>query len=215
MHVLLALIWLAAPLAPINPIQQDTLPAVSLHVSAGVAVDNGILSTGPLIGVKYEWRVVHPLVLRGGFDFRVGQAETRIWPNGSLEPSAVITGPFQSMAIDLDIFYYRGTNKLMGYIGVGAICSFERYSANDASAASLRHDFGIDQVGMSQQFGYSLLLGLRFKKSYSFEIGISELRPDVTYAGHRSSASYVTGVSETRLGSFRVSLGHIWTIRGT
>lgn len=215
MHLLLALIWFAAPLAPINPTEQDTLPAITLHVCAGVAAGNGIVSTGPQFGVKYEWRVVHPIVVRGGVDFRLGDAETRIFPNGSLEPSTVINGPFQSMAFGLDVFYYRGTNRLMGYLGIGAIYGFERYRAGDASAASLRQDFGIDQVGMSQQFGYTILLGLRFKRSYSFEIGISELRPDVTYSGHLSNSSYITGANETRLGSFKISLGHIWTIRGT
>ena len=66
-----------------------------------------------------------------------------------------------------------------------------------------------------KQFGYRFFLGLRFNRVYSLEIGVSELRPEVTFSGRQASSELFSGSNETRLGSFSISLGRIWVIRGT
>lgn len=213
MHLLLALYWLAVPLAPLNPIEQDTLPISAVSTSLGFAAGNGIVTPGPELSVSYELLLIHPVVARAGLDMRMGNASTRIWPDGEDGLPAMVHGPFQSMALGVDVFYYRGTDKLTGYLGMGALYSFQHYRPDNSSATTLLANYGIDDVTMKQRFGYRLFLGLRFRRVYSFEIGVSELRPDASFSGHQTSSQYFSGANRTRLGSVKISIGRIWTIR--
>ena len=70
MTALIFTAWLALPIAPLNPVAEDTLTATNIHISAGVTTPNGVLSTGPEISVKYEMLAVHPMVVRGSIDFK-------------------------------------------------------------------------------------------------------------------------------------------------
>ena len=212
MHVLLMLTWLAAPLAPLNPIEQDTFPPAALHAAIGGAIGNGIVSAGPIIAIQYEQLAIHPIVVRGGVELRAGSAKMRIWPDGDTGSSAVIDGNCESMALGVDCFCYRGTRRLTAYIGIGLLYSFSHFNANSSSIAPARAEWGIDDLSVQQQFGYRLLLGLRFRKNYSFEIEVTELRPDVQFSGRLSPTRYFTGSNQTRLSTFSLSLGRSWTL---
>jgi hypothetical protein len=212
MHLLLALYWLAAPLAPLNPVEQDTLPAAAVHANFGVAVGNGVISTGPTFSIQYEQLAVHPIIVRGGVELRTGSAAMRIWPEGDTGTPSLIRGSCRSMALGIDVFYYRGTNRLTAYLGVGVLYSFSHFSPDFASISPLRAKYGIDEVSVQRQFGYRLLLGLRFRKVYSFEIEVTELRPEVRFSGRLSPTQYFSGSNETRLGTFGFSLGRSWSL---
>ena len=194
--------WLCLPLAPLNPLEQDTLASMNLHVTAGVASPNGVVSAGPAASVKYEMLVVHPFVLRGGVDFRYGKTVSPLFPRGRL-----FSGTFS-----LEGFYYRGTDHLLGYIGLGAIYALHSFSSDPTTADSLRAFESVSSVGIRPRLGYRLTLGLRFKKSYSLEVAITELRPD--FVKHGSYAGGVTSThrEETRTGGFRVTVGYLFQL---
>jgi hypothetical protein len=212
MTELLMTCWLCLPLAPLNPLEQDTLPVLNLHFSAGIGTPNSVISVGPEFSLKCELLVVHPFVVRGGVDYSYSKVKTTLFPNGDL--SGITThGDLQSAAVGIDAIYYHGTNLLMGYIGLGAIYGFYHYRADHGSSAGMVQRFGIDHVGMAKQPGYRVILGLRYRKLYSLEIVITEIRPKFNFTRDVGSASYATSAEETRLSNFRLTFGYLWTIR--
>ena len=54
--------WFCLPLAPLNPIQQDTLDVMAVQVFGGLHTGNEIVETGPSLGAKFEVLPIHPLV---------------------------------------------------------------------------------------------------------------------------------------------------------
>jgi hypothetical protein len=213
MIALVALYLSAAPLAPLNPLEQDTLPAECFHVSAGVAAGNGVFSTGPEMSAMFEIRPIHPMLVRWELIGRVGSAGIRIWPSGTGISPFVANGSFQSATLGVTALYYRGTTKMTAYIGMGAVYTMAHFAAGSASRSSLSRDYGVNSVSLNPTFGYQLLLGLRYRKSYTLEIGVIELRPDAEYRGSLVNSGYFTGSDQTRLGGFHISIGRIWTIR--
>ena len=111
MYSLLSAIWLCLPAAPLNPIEQDTLPDFSVHFSVGAIGPNGVLTAGQEFSVHYEVLAVHPILVRGGIDYSYGEITSLRYPAGNLH-----TG-----LLTLELLYYRGTNGLIGYFGGGVV----------------------------------------------------------------------------------------------
>ncbi len=195
--------WMCLPIAPLNPIEQDTLPAMALQVSAGVTSPNHIVSTGPELSLKYELLATHPLVLRTSLDYQFGSTRTTLWPGGTLHQAS----------IELTAFYYRGTDKLTGYIGAGPVFRFGYYNLSSTAKDSLWAEDQIDEVSLKQALGYRIFLGMRFSKVYVLEVGVSEVESDIVY--HRRPASNVEATygESTKLSAFRITFGYLWTLK--
>lgn len=189
----------AAPLAPLNPIEQDTLPGQTLHFSAGFTSPNGIVSAGAEVSAKYEMMVLHPWVIRGGLDLKYAQTVSNLYPRGDL----------LSTTASLDALYYRGTDHLMGYIGLGAVYTMNHFSSSPATADSLFLFESVTDVDISRQWGYRVTLGMRFHSRYSLEIAVTELRPDFIKHGIRPGGTISRAFQNTRTGSFRITLGYV------
>ena len=135
--------WLCLPLAPLNPVEEDTLASSSLHFTVGVAKPNGIVTAGPLVSAKYEMLVLHPFVVRGTIDFKYGRVTSHLYPNGHL----------YSTLLGLDAIYYRGTKYLTGYLGLGPVLSFQSFKWFDQTADSLfatERIIAIDNIKIDQ-----------------------------------------------------------------
>ena len=189
----------AAPLAPLNPLHQDTLPGQSLHVTAGFTSPNGIVSAGGELSAKYEFMVLHPWVMRGGLDLKYAQTVSNLYPKGDL----------LSTTASIDALYYRGTWRLLAYIGLGAVYTMNHFSSSPATADSLLLYESVTDVDISRQWGYRVTLGMRFHSRYSLEIAVTELRPDFIKHAFRSSGAMSRSFQGTRTGSFRISLGYV------
>jgi hypothetical protein len=202
MNALLLATWLSLPLAPLNPVEEDTLSAMSLHFTAGLANPNGIVTAGPVLSANYEMLVIHPFMVRGTVDFKYGRMKSNLFPQGHLWTTTLGT----------DAIYYRGTNYLTGYIGFGFVYSFHHFVPFDATADSLYLNEGVTDVDVQQKWGYRLVLGLRYHKSYSLEVGIVELQPDFKKTGILSNSGESRSYQTTRAGSFRITLGYLFEI---
>ena len=202
MNALMMAAWLALPIAPLNPVEQDTLASMNLHIAASVTVPNGIVSAGPELSARYEMLVIHPFVVRGGVDLKYCQVTSSLFPRGNL----------LSLPLSADAIYYRGTDHLTGYLGFGAIYAINSFSPSQATIDSLMQASSFSDVDLRNEWGYRLTLGLRYKRCYSLEISISEIYPEFVLrssSGLESTRSMMT----TRVGGIRLSIGYVIPIR--
>ncbi len=201
MHFLVLTSWLCLPLFPLNPVAQDTLPPFSAHVSAGIGSPNRLTGPTAELTAKYEVLLFHPLVARTAIDYRIGKVTSKLYPKGIL----------QGATLSLEFFAYRGTRRLTGYLGLGVVYAYHSYSLSKAAADSLRTNHLISDIDVIPTFGYRLTLGLRFHRSVSLEIGITEVSPKLKYIQWLSPSSYATSYEKVRLSEARVTLGYLWS----
>ena len=202
LNTLLMTSWLCLPIAPLNPVEEDTLASISLHFTAGLSNPNGIVTAGPMVSAKYEMLAIHPFMVRGTMDLMYGRVTSNLFPKGHL----------WSMMFGADAIYYRGTNHLTGYIGLGIVYAVHHFDPFDGTADSLLAYERITRVDLKQRFGYRLTLGLRYHKSYSLEIGVVELKPDFKKTGMDGHGRETRSYETTRTGSFRITLGYVFEI---
>jgi hypothetical protein len=203
MNALLMAAWLTLPLAPLNPIEEDTLASMNAHFSVAATIPNGIVSAGPELSAKCELLVVHPFMVRGGIDFKYCHTVSELFPKGTL----------LSLPLSLDAIYYRGTNHLTGYIGFGAIYAINSFSPKSSTIDSLMQYRSVTDVDMRHEFGYRLTLGLRYHKAYSLEISISEIYPEFILRGIGPNGESTRSLLTTRVGGFRLSFGYLFAIK--
>lgn len=213
MTTLLLLGWLSLPLAPLNPIEQDTIAAMNLHLSAGITSPNGIVSASPEMSIKYEFRPAHPFIVRTEADFRLGSVGTRFWPAGNERQAMYLEGSYRSALLGLDILYYRGTDRLTAYLGAGLVQSFNEFDADQESRDLLKSRYGIDQIDMSQRVGYRFTLGLRFHRTYAFEVAITQMEPNFVFGRDFGDGSYSKETVPTQFSSFRFTFGYLWELK--
>ena len=203
--------WLCLPLAPINPVRQDTLDIMAVQIFGGAHTGNETVHTGPTVGLKYEVLPVHPLVLRSGLEYRFGQVRGLNLPAGDLH----------ELYASADVIYYRGTNRLTGYLGVGLLIGFASFSPLESVRDSLLDlDWGLDpndpitqfDVDTETEWGYRLTLGLRFRETVSFEINITEIRPQFIYRVSTRDLNRTEIREEFRNNSFNVTFGYVISI---
>jgi len=201
MHALVLTTLLALPLYPINPIKQDTLDLMNVHFSVGLTAPNGLVKTGVEFSTKYEFLVVHPLVLRVAVDYRFSQVNHVRYPPG------LVFGPLLS----LEALYYRGTNRLTGFVGGGAVLAlYDHHTSRSASdSLVLAENGGITDVGLKKTYGYRLTFGLRFHRTYSLEVSITDVRPSFVYSSDLGNGSYSRRYDSARFNDFRVSFGYL------
>ena len=195
--------WLALPIAPLNPIKQDTLDILALHFTAGAHAANSTTQTGPDLSAKLEMLTVHPIVVRGFADYRFGQIKNKSFPNADLHQGT----------IGAEAVYYRGTNRLTGYLGFGVLYGFGELDPTERVADSLLRTQQIDDIDYGADFGYRITLGLRFQEKYSLEIAVTELRPDIVFHRQFTPDNVTSEFSEEfRNSTFKVTIGYVLTI---
>ena len=204
MLTLLTAAWLAAmPIAPLNPIEEDTLPAVNLHFTLGVTTPNHVVHMGPELSAKWEILATHPLVIRAAFDYQYNSVKLKEFPDSHLHQGT----------LSLCALYYRGTNRLTGYIGAGPILRFGHFSFADAVTDSLATNHAIVNVDLKTAAGYRIVLGLRYHQVYSLEVGVTEIRSHIQYSRRINDVSYSTFGKPSKLTAFRVTVGYLFTLK--
>jgi hypothetical protein len=199
MYALVLTTLLSLPMYPINPVKQDTLNMMNMHFSIGITAPNGLVKTGVEFSAKYEFLIVHPLVLRVAADYRISRMKHVRYPEGT------VYGPLLS----LEALYYRGTNRLTGFIGGGAVLALYAHSPSQAVADSLELHHDITDTGFKRVNGYRLTFGLRFHRTYSLEVSITDVRPSFVYSTDLGDGSYSRRYEKARFNDFRVSFGYL------
>ncbi|MEW5993051.1 MAG: hypothetical protein AB1744_01470 [Candidatus Zixiibacteriota bacterium] len=204
MHLLLVAAMVSLPAFPLNPVAQDTINPINAHFTLGFSGPNNLASSGAEISAKYEMRMIHPLVLRAAFDYRFGKVVSKIFPAGEIH-----TGTFS-----IDALYYRGTNRLTGYLGIGGVFSLFGYHLTPGAADSLQKTQNVQNVRIKPMYGLRLTMGLRFNRNVSIEVGVTETRPKLQYFSRLGPNRYSVTTHKIRLSDVRLTVGYLWTIRG-
>ena len=195
--------FMSLPVYPLNPTVQDTLEVMNLHITAGIDGPNGVISLGPDFSVKYEMLLFHPFVFRPTVDIQYGAVNTATFPDGKLT----------TLTLAAEMLAYRGTDQLTGYLGTGLTYSSFNFSPSDEAADSLYENRGVTKVNVNSTLGYRLTLGLRYKKSYSVEFGITEVRPLFVYQSEFSSNQYAQYSKKSRMSNVRFTIGYLFPLR--
>jgi hypothetical protein len=190
---------LYAPLAPLNPVEQDTIPSLAVHFDAGMSSPNGVVSAGPEAAAMLEMLLFHPIMVRGGLGGKYGQIRSHLYPNGNL----------YTLQVAADLIYYRGTDRLTGFIGVGGFYTANHFDPLPRTADSLYRTEGMTGVNIEPKFGYRITLGLRIHRIYSLEMTIDDLRPNFRKTGSTADGVNFRAYQATHTGSFRLAVGYI------
>ncbi|MEA1979385.1 MAG: hypothetical protein U9N54_00225 [candidate division Zixibacteria bacterium] len=190
---------LSLPIYPLNPSVQDTLNPTNIHVTVGLNGPNSLLTAGPEFTLKYEWMVSHPIVVRASLDYKYSTINSNFFPQGKMH----------SFVTSLETFTYRGTDKMTGYLGIGIVYSMNNFHPSQNSSDSLLNNHNISKVEIKNKLGYRLILGMRIKRSYSVEIGITEIKTDFIYTTVLDNSSYFETLQKARISDFRFTLGYL------
>ena len=189
---------------PLNPVEQDTLNSVNIHFTAGLNGPNKLMSPGVQISTKYEALIKHPWVLRAGVDYSYAGMNNRNYPDGSVH----------ALMLGVEGLYYRGTDKLTGYLGLGVVLYKGFVSPDNAAADSLESFHNIVDLSMKPQIGLRATLGLRFNRLFSLEIGLTEVRPTWVVTERQSDLQYSESYEEVKFHDVRLMLGWLLPLRG-
>ncbi|MBU8933380.1 MAG: hypothetical protein KOO62_05170 [candidate division Zixibacteria bacterium] len=204
MLALIVASWLAAaPVYPLNPAEQDTVNAMNLHLTLGASTGNRLVSPGPNFTVRYEWLFHHPFVLQLGVDYCYGEMKSNLYPRGY----------FHGVSYSVEAFYYRGTSKLIGCAGFGLILSRSYVGLLPSVADSLRRTENIVDVDMAAKIGYRLTFGLRWKRVYTLELGITEVRPSQVSTARYSATRFSVEKEKIRMNDFRLTIGYLLPLK--
>lgn len=203
MHPLALASWLLLPIAPINPVVHDTLSPITIQASIGIWGPSNLLSAGPELAVRSEFLLSHPLSFRAGVELRQYQAEDFASPRGDVA-SATVVG---------ELAVYRGTHKLMGFLGVGAGYTFFSFEPDARTRDSLSRNESIDDIALEHAVLFRAFLGLRFRQRYAVEIKFSDTRGRFTTARSASGTMlFETEDKGTAAGAVSLTVGYVFDL---
>lgn len=187
---------------PLNPVEQDTVASSNIHFTAGVNGPNGILGSGFDGSLKFEMLMTHPYIVRAAAELRKSTIINMSYPRGYI----------LATTFALEGLYYRGTNRLSGFIGLGLVYVVSSVKQNEADKLRLFLAEGVNDVQIKDTFGYRLILGARFRRSFSLEIVITELKSDFIYITRISQSSFIEETIRTRLSNIKLTFGYLFSL---
>ena len=110
---ILLTIFALSPIVSKNPVEQDTLGTLNLHIAVGLRPANEIMNAGPELGVKLEYLLFHPVVFRTAVEYNLSKIDSREYP----------VSDRSAIDISAGAFIYRGRKQLTAYIGAGVVYS--------------------------------------------------------------------------------------------
>jgi hypothetical protein len=195
-------VMLLAPIVSKNPIIQDTVRDVNLHFTFGVRPGNYIQEYGPEIGLKFEYLLVHPVIIRSSVDFNSAYVNNDRYPNGRRN----------SIDLAIETLIYGGRKRLSSFLGIGLVYSLNSFNYENGSGYGLEEfiisDKIIDETEIEDKYGYRLIMGFRFHEIYSIEFGYQESRPNFTINGHDEKENF-TIYKSGRTSTVRLTVGYL------
>lgn len=199
MYSLILTSLLSLPVFPLNPTDRDTLNSSNFHITAGVSSPSDFATAGPEFTLKYELLFYHPIVLRTGVEYNRGRVTKISFPNGD----------YHGFTTSVEILYYRGTDRMMGFMGMGVVYN-QSYLNMDGSVADwLLAAENISDVYVQGNAGYRFIFGLRKSRLWSFEIRMTDIRTHLVYQRNLGAYRYSIQREPVRLSDFRITLGYL------
>lgn len=172
---------------------------MNLFVTAGVAVPNEVSNVGPEASAGFEYLLVHPFVLRTSIDYRLGNLDSPLLPKGKAH-AASFSGT---------VLYYRGTRRLIGYLGFGLVYSFGWITTNATVGDSILAADRISGFEITGSPGYRFIFGLRHRQRFTLELRVTELRPDLITTRVEGPNLYSEAINPIKIHDIRLSIGYM------
>ncbi|MEE8403903.1 MAG: hypothetical protein V3S17_00775 [candidate division Zixibacteria bacterium] len=199
MYSLILTSLLSLPVFPLNPTDRDTLNSSNFHITAGVSSPSDFATAGPEFTLKYELLFYHPIVLRTGVEYNRGRVTKISFPNGD----------YHGFTTSVEILYYRGTDRMMGFMGMGVVYNQSYLNMDGSVADSLLAAENISDVYLRGNAGYRFIFGLRKSRLWSFEIRMTDIRTHLVYRRNLGAYRYSIQREPVRLSDFRITLGYL------
>ena len=199
MYSLILTSLLSLPVFPLNPTAVDTINTMNLHITAGISGPSGFASAGPEFTLKYELLFYHPIIIRTGVEYSRGKTTKLSFPKGD----------FYGLTTSAEILYYRGTDRLMGCVGMGGVYNQSYLNMDGNVADALLADENIRDVYLQGNAGYRFIFGLRKSRLWSFEIRMTDIRSNLVYQRNLGAYRYSITRVGVRLSDFRLTLGYL------
>jgi hypothetical protein len=122
-------------------------------------------------------------------------------------------GDLHRVSFSVEGIYYRGTDKLTGYVGLGLVWSINSFTLADNEVDSLFNFHGITDVDMNNPIGYRITAGLRLQKVYSIEVSMTEFRPKYIFTQQLEPNRWISSTEQFRQNDFRISFGYLFTLK--
>ena len=199
MYSLILTSLLSLPVFPLNPTDIDTINSMNFHITAGVSGPSDFASAGPEFTLKYELLFYHPIVLRTGVEYNRGRVTKISFPKGD----------YYGITTSAEILYYRGTDRMMGFVGMGVVYNQSYLNMDGNVADLLLADKNISDVFLQGNAGYRFIFGLRKSRLWSFEIRMTDIRTNLV--NHRDLGLNRFSIQRVpiRLSDFRITLGYL------
>jgi len=205
---------LTLPLYPLNPVEEDTLSVINIHFTAGINGPNSFGPVSPEISIKYETLIKHPIVLRASSEYKYGTVNSKFYPNGHLH----------GITFSLEVFYYRGTDNLTAYLGLGPLLGLNRIlgpllglnrmTMYKSTRDSLQTNYNIIDVSVRPAIGYRISMGIRYKRTYSIELSLSQAEPKLVYTRQISPINFSELTSKVKVNDVRITFGYLIRLKG-
>lgn len=191
---------LALPIYPLNPTVQDTVAVSNIHMTIGINGPNRVAGVSPEITLKYEWLIDHPYLVRLSAGYTNSLIDSRFYPNGTLHGFTIVS----------EIMAYRGSNKLMAFVGTGPMLSLGVLNLTSRATDSLKNEHNITQVMFKPNFGYRLSFGLRYHRVYSLEISMSRYKANFLYRQTFSNGTLAEYYDDAKISDVRITIGYLF-----
>ncbi|SYZ73801.1 exported hypothetical protein [Candidatus Zixiibacteriota bacterium] len=205
MHQLLMVLFLLNPIVPKNPVAQDTVEVTNIHFTVGARVGGELLKPGPEAGVKLEYLLTHPVIVRVSADLNTAYVSNFRFPEGRKK----------SLDLAFETLAYRGRDKFTVFLGLGAVLSLSSFDLHKQMPDSV---FPVDTLVSPSQiyktriengYGYRIILGFRYQVHYSFEFGFQEIRPNFSFWSRDTEGQYII-YRKAKLSTLRFTIGYLF-----
>ena len=191
------------PIFPLNPTQDDTVNTMNFHFTAGVVSPSELVSVGPELTIKYEFLFSHPLVLRTGLDYRFGRMNQLKYPKGD----------YHGFTFSAECLYYRGSQKMKGFVGAGAVYNYSLVLPDSRTADSIMALEQISDVQIDKRLGYRIIFGVRRSDLWSFELRVTDIRTNLVYERDLAPNRFSLEKQKIKLSDIRVTVGYLLPLR--
>ncbi len=197
-EALLAL-TISLPIISITPPEYDTAQDASIQLYGGIQSPNRDLLAGFEAGAKFEYLVIHPYILRFGLDYSESTVTDPFAPAGTKS----------SLTLSSEALVYIGKNGIISYMGLGVTYGINSIDINSSTRDSLKRTLDIDEVGLTNNYGYRVFVGMRFAEKIVFEMSFQQSNPQYIYKRQINAETFSEQNIDGTFSVARVTLGYL------
>lgn len=187
------------PIVDLSPPVYDTLTEKAFHFYAGMQSANRDVNPAAEYGVKYELLLTHPYFMRFGVDYSQARVTDPFAPAGNKK----------TWMFSADMVAYRGRYGMISYLGAGVVLGLNSFSPDAATMDSVFRELGVNEITLSDKFGYRVFMGIRFEERFVLEMSYQQANPDYIFTRRFANENYSVQRIDGTFSVARMSFGYL------